>query len=247
MYFKLEIIGFNIESCTMAQSAGAHRIELCDSPGEGGTTPSYGFIRAAREKLSIDLYPIIRPRGGDFLYSADEFEIMKTDLRRCKELGCDGVVIGILNANGTVDKERCSQLVELAYPLGVTFHRAFDRTGDAFKAMEDIIETGCERILTSGQKPKALDGAEMIAALIEKAADRIIIMPGSGLRSDNITAIAEKTGAVEFHSSARIYKDSKMNYTNEAMEESLRSVAADEDEIIKIVSVMLKNEKGAAF
>ena len=231
----------------MAQSAGAHRIELCDSPGEGGTTPSYGFIRAAREKLSIDLYPIIRPRGGDFLYSADEFEIMKTDLRRCKELGCDGVVIGILNANGTVDKERCSQLVELAYPLGVTFHRAFDRTGDAFKAMEDIIETGCERILTSGQKPKALDGAEMIAALIEKAADRIIIMPGSGLRSDNITAIAEKTGAVEFHSSARIYKDSKMNYTNEAMEESLRSVAADEDEIIKIVSVMLKNEKGAAF
>ncbi len=231
----------------MAQSAGAHRIELCDSPGEGGTTPSYGFIRAAREKLSIDLYPIIRPRDGDFLYSADEFGIMKTDLRRCKELGCDGVVIGILNANGTVDKERCSQLVELAYPLGVTFHRAFDRTGDAFKAMEDIIETGCERILTSGQKPKALDGAEMIAALIEKAADRIIIMPGSGLRSDNITEIAEKTGAVEFHSSARIYKDSKMNYTNEAMEESLRSVAADEDEIIKIVSVMLKNEKGAAF
>ena len=128
MIFKLEVIGFNIESCIVAQAAGAHRIELCDNPEEGGTTPSYGFIKAAREKLQIALFPIIRPRGGDFLYSNEEFEIMKTDIKRCNQLGCDGVVIGMLNADGTVDKKRNASLVELAYPLGVTFHRAFDRT-----------------------------------------------------------------------------------------------------------------------
>ena len=236
MLFKLEIIGFTIEGCILAQSAGAHRIELCDNPGEGGTTSSYGFIKAAREKLNIQLYPIIRPRGGDFFYSDDEFEIMKTDISTCKELGCDGVVIGILNADGTVDKQRCKQLVELAYPLGVTFHRAFDRATDASKALEDIIDTGCERILTSGQRPNATDGAELIAALIKQADGRIIIMPGSGVRSDNIVALAEKTGAVEFHSSARIFIDSKMEYTNDMMQESLRSVAVDEDEIKKIIA-----------
>ena len=242
MNYKLEIIGFTIEGCVLAQSAGAHRIELCDNPGEGGTTPSYGFIKAAREKLNIQLYPIIRPRGGDFSYSDDEFEIMKTDISTCKELCCDGVVIGMLNADGTVDKARCRQLVELAYPLGVTFHRAFDRTSDPLKALEDIIETGCERILTSGQRPNAMDGAELIATLIKQADGRIIIMPGSGVRSDNIIALAEKTGAVEFHSSARIFIDSKMEYTNDMMQESLRSVAVDEDEIRKLVAVMLRYE-----
>ena len=240
MIFKLEVIGFNIESCLLAQSAGAHRIELCDNPGEGGTTPSYGFIKAAREKLTIELYPIIRPRGGDFLYSHDEFEIMKIDIRNCKDLGCDGVVIGMLNGNGTVDKERNKQLVELAYPLGVTFHRAFDRTNDAFKAMDDIIAIGCERILTSGQRPNAIDGTELIVALIKQADERIIIMPGSGVRADNIVALAEKTGAGEFHTSARVFVDSSMNYSNDAMGESLRSIAVDVDEIKNII-VNLKN------
>src|ERR1700712_5352977 len=127
MSFRLEVIGFNIESCAIAQAAGAQRIELCGNPGEGGTTASYGFIKAARKKLSIDLYPIIRPRGGDFIYAEDEFEIMKTDILQCKNLGCNGVVIGILLVDGTVDKEKCKYLVDLAYPMGVTFHRAFDR------------------------------------------------------------------------------------------------------------------------
>ena len=236
MNFKLEVIGFNIESCILAQAAGANRIELCDNPGEGGTTPSYGFIKAAREKLHIDLYPIIRPRGGDFFYSDAEFEVMKTDVQICKELGCDGVVIGILNSDGTVDKQRCKELVALAYPLGVTFHRAFDRVQNASQALEDIVEIGCERILTSGLVPNALDGAETIAALIKQADERIIIMPGSGVRSDNIIELAKKTSAIEFHTSARINIDSKMNYTNEAMKESLRSVSADADEIKTIIA-----------
>ena len=241
MDFKLEVIGFNIEACIAAQFAGANRIELCDNPGEGGTTPSYGFIKAASRDLHIDLFPIIRPRGGDFLYSEEEFEIMKTDVEVCKDLGCEGIVIGILNADGTVDKERCSILAELAYPLSMTFHRAFDRTVDPFKAMEDIIELGCERILTSGQKPTALEGADLIAGLIEQAAGRIIIMPGSGVRSDNIIAIAEKTTAVEFHTSARISKAGNMNYTNQTMNEELRSVAVDTEEIKNIVKLLRSN------
>lgn len=238
MHFKLEVIGFNIESCITAQAAGAHRIELCDNPGEGGTTPSYGFIKAARKYLHIDLYPIIRPRGGDFLYSDAEFEMMKTDVKISKELGCDGVVIGMLNTDGSVDKERCKQLVTLSYPMGVTFHRAFDRVKDASQALEDIIEIGCERILTSGLKPTALEGAETIAALIKQADERIIIMPGSGVRSDNIIELAKKTGAVEFHTSARMNIDSKMNYSNELINENLRSVGVDEKEIKKMLVLL---------
>lgn len=219
----------------LAQAAGAHRIELCDNPGEGGTTPSYGFIKAAREKLHIDLYPIIRLRGGDFFYTDAEFEVMRTDVQVCKDLGCDGVVVGILHADGTVDKERCRELVILAYPMSVTFHRAFDRVKDAAQALEDIIEIGCERVLTSGLVPNALDGAETIATLIKQADERIIIMPGSGVRSDNIIELAKKTGAVEFHTSARMNIDSKMTYINKGMKESLKSVSLDEEEVKKII------------
>lgn len=236
MNFKLEVIGFTIDSCVLAQAAGATRIELCDNPGEGGTTPSAGFIKAARDVLQIDLYPIIRVRGGDFFYSDAEFEIMKTDVQLCKGLGCNGVVIGMLNADGTVDTGRCKQLIDIAHPLGVTFHRAFDRTNDPFKALEDIISIGCERILTSGLQPTALQGIDLIAQLIKQANGRIVIMPGSGLRSDNIIEIAENTAAVEFHTSARIYTESKMKYNNGAMKEDLRSVTVDTDEIKKITA-----------
>lgn len=233
---KLEIIGFTIDGCIMAQKAGAHRIELCDNPADGGTTASYGFIKAAREKLQIELYPIIRSRGGDFFYSDDEFEIMKTDVKLCKDLGCDGVVIGMLTKDGKVDKKRCGILVEYAYPLDVTFHRAFDRTVDAFEALEDIIEIGCERILTSGQQPNASEGAELIKQLIEKADDRIIIMPGSGVNSTNILQIAETTVAVEFHSSARKKMKSKMGFNNPALNENLESMVVDEEEIKMMLS-----------
>jgi copper homeostasis protein len=151
------------------------------------------------------------------------------------------VVIGILNADGTVDKERCKQLVALAYPLGITFHRAFDRVTDASQALEDVIEIGCERILTSGLVPAALDGAETLAALIKQADERIIIMPGSGVRADNIIELAQKTGAVEFHTSARMNIDSKMNYTNEEMKENLKSVSLDEEEVKKIITLLSKH------
>lgn len=238
MSYLLEIIGFSIEGCTIAQNAGAHRIELCDNPGEGGTTPSYGFIKAARAKLQIDLFPIIRPRGGDFLYSDEEFAIMRSDIKLCKDLGCDGVVTGILQADGSIDKKRTGQLVELAYPMGVTFHRAFDRTKNAAEALEDIIAIGCERILTSGLQPTAMEGAATIAALIEQAGERIVIMPGSGVRADNIRELARLTGAREFHSSARIFNKSQMQYSNAAMKEELKAVTADAAEIESLSKIL---------
>ena len=237
MKFKLEVIGFTIESCMIAQAAGAHRIELCDNPFEGGTTASYGFIKTARENLSIELYPIIRPRGGDFLYSEIEFEVMKADIENCKSLGCDGVVIGILNADGTVDKKRCKQLVEIAHPMKVTFHRAFDRTNDPFKAMEDIISIGCERILTSGQKNLATDGEELLNKLVKQANNRIIIMPGSGVNSENIETLVKNTNASEFHTAARTFINSKMEFINQSMDEQLTSVSAMSDEIKKIIEI----------
>lgn len=229
--FKLEAIAFNIVSCSIAQAAGAHRIELCDNSGEGGTTPSYGFIKAARKIVSIDLFPIIRPRGGDFLYSDEEFEIMKADVQLCKDLGCDGVVIGVLNDDATIDKKRSSILVKIAYPMSVTFHRAFDRVTEPDRALEDVIEIGCERILTSGFHPTAQEGAENIKKLIELAGERIIIMPGSGVRSENIIDLAESTGAVEFHSSARTNIGSRMKNFNTYMNEELKTVNADGEEI----------------
>jgi len=234
----LEVIGFNIESCAIAQAAGAHRIELCDNPYDGGTTASYGFIKAARKLLTNQLFPIIRPRGGDFLYSDAEFEIMKTDVQRCKNLGCDGVVIGMLHTDGSVDIARCKQLVDLAYPLSVTFHRAFDRTNNPFKALEDIISIGCERILTSGQKPTAIEASKLIANLIDQADSRILIMPGSGVRSENIVELAEKTGATEFHTSASVSTSSKMEFIIEAMREDLTAVVTDGNEVRKIIQLL---------
>lgn len=234
----LEIIGFNIEGCRIAQAAGAGRIELCDNPTEGGSTPSYGFIKAARELLNIQLYPMIHPRGGDFCYSEEDFNIIKTDINICKELGCDGVVIGVLKTDGSIDKKRTARLVELAYPMGVTFHRAFDRCADPFEALEHIIEIGCERILTSGQQPTAPEGATLISELIKQADERIIIMPGSGVRSNNIAVLAQQTGAIEFHTSARILKNSTMQYINDAMKENLDSVTVDEAEVRRLEQLL---------
>ena len=238
MKFKLEVIGFTIQSCLLAQESGAVRIELCDNPVDGGTTPSHGFIKAARQYLNIDLYPIIRPRGGDFFFSEAEFDIMKTDVALCKALGCDGIVLGMLLQDGSIDKKRCQQLVELAYPLGVSFHRAFDRTNDPLQAMEDIIEIGCERVLTSGLQPTASEGADLIAQLITVADDRIIIMPGSGVRSNNIIALADKTKAVEFHTSARKYAAVNMIYKNEQMKEAVNNITVDTVEIKKMIELL---------
>jgi copper homeostasis protein len=242
MNYKLEVIAFTIESCLLIERAGAFRIELCDNPGEGGTTPSYGFLKLAREKTSIDLYPMIRPRGGDFLYSDDEFELMKKDVLLCKEIGCDGLVTGLLNRDGTVDQKRTAELIELAYPLGVTFHRAFDRVRDGFEALETLIEIGCERILTSGLKPNVTEGSEMLAQLVKAAEERIVVMPGSGVRSNNIKQLSQQTGAVEFHTSARTLIASAMHYSNPEMKEELKTIIADETEIRNTLSALNQPE-----
>lgn len=239
----LEICCFNIQSALIAQAAGAQRVEFCASPSEGGTTQSHGAIRSARENLHIQLYPIIRPRGGDFLFSALEFEIMMRDVTLCKQIGCDGVVIGMLHGDGTIDKKRSTRLIELAYPMGVTFHRAFDWSKDPHQALEDIIEIGCERILSSGQKQSALEGAGLLGELVQQAADRIIIMPGSGIRAKNILEIKEKTGAVEFHSSARIRVQSSMLFTNPDISDEDSFVCADENEIGQMNGLLLMTEE----
>jgi copper homeostasis protein len=238
MKHLLEVIAFDIESCLLAEASGANRIELCDNPSEGGTTPSFGLIQQARKNTFIELYPIIRPRGGDFLYSPQTFEIMKADVLACKQLGCDGVVLGLLQADGSIDQSSTSELVALAYPMGVTFHRAFDRTPDPFEALEAVIQTGCERILTSGLQPTALEGLQLISELVEKAAERIIIMPGSGIRSDNIAQIVAVTKATEFHSSARMQLQSPMQYSNPNMKEKLHHTSIDAAEVQKLVQVL---------
>jgi copper homeostasis protein len=239
---KLEIIGFDIESCVAAQQAGADRIELCAGPAEGGTTPSYGFIKAARKKLHIDLYVMIRPRGGDFLYSDEDFEIMKNDAAICKQFGCDGIVTGILTREGKVDKKRCEELIRFVYPLEATFHRAFDRVADPFEALEDIIELGFERILTSGLKPKVIESTELLSQLIKRSDGRIIIMPGSGVTAENIVSIAESTGATEFHSSAGFSKGSKMEYINSLLNESLNHVSVNKEAVKKMVDLLQEQQ-----
>jgi copper homeostasis protein len=234
----LEICAFNLPSALAAQRAGADRIEFCSGPEEGGVTPSAGLIRAARELLRIPLYPIIRPREGDFLYSEEEFTVMLRDVELCRGFGCDGVVIGMLLADGRVDQVRCGRLVEAAYPMGVTFHRAFDRAADPFEAIETIIRIGCERILTSGQRPVAMEGAELLHELVRGADERIVIMPGSGVRASNIAELAAKTGAVEFHTSARVRAASRMEFLNASMEEDLSMVMASEEEIRRIKEII---------
>jgi copper homeostasis protein len=234
----LEICAFNLPAALAAEGAGADRIELCAGPEEGGVTQSAGLIRMAREKLQIPVYPIIRPREGDFLYSEEEFRIMLRDVELCRGLGCDGVVIGMLLADGRVDQVRCGRLVEAAYPMGVTFHRAFDRAVDPFEAMETIIRIGCERILTSGQRPVAMEGVALLRELVREADERIVLMPGSGVRASNIAELAAKTGAVEFHTTARVACPSAMEFKNEAMQEDLSMVMPSEEEIRQIREII---------
>ncbi|MDP1811251.1 MAG: copper homeostasis protein CutC [Sediminibacterium sp.] len=240
MSVNLEIAVFTIESALLAASAGADRLELCENPAEGGTTPSYGTLKIVREHIFIPVFPIIRPRGGDFFFSDEAFEVMKKDISLCKELQFEGVVIGSLLRNGNINTEHTKQLVDLAYPLEVTFHRAFDRAIEPLQALEDIISCSCTRLLTSGQVPNAFDGKELIKTLIDKAADRISIMPGSGVRSSNILELAKFTGASELHSSARIDLPSTMLHQQKSMKETLRSVSVDMEEIKKMKSILTR-------
>ncbi|MBN1297939.1 copper homeostasis protein CutC, partial [bacterium] len=197
-----------------ACQAGARRVELCDNLYAGGTTPGPGSIQAARAHLEIDLHVMIRPRGGDFLYSTLEFEIMKSEIQFCRDHHVDGIVFGILRSDGTVDIDRCAELIGLAGTMSTTFHRAFDMTRDPFAALNDLIALGIHRILTSGQRPSAREGIDLIADLVQAAGRRIIIMPGVGIDPFNAAHIMKQSGAREFHVYTHTIQFSRMEYRN---------------------------------
>jgi len=211
-----------------AEAGGAKRVELCAGIPEGGTTPSYGTIRAAQALTStIDINVIIRPRGGDFLYTPAEIQTMLFDIGMAKQMGVHGIVLGCLTKEGDVDVALMKQLKKAAGTLSVTFHRAFDVCRDPFTALEQLIDLGCDRILTSGQQPDAVKGIPMIAALVRQAAGRIIIMPGCGVRAGNIAQLERETGATEFHTSARRVILSRMVYRNENVPMGSRTVTSE--------------------
>ena len=202
----LEIAANSVESALAARAGGADRVELCANLGEGGTTPSFGSIAIARERLRIPLHVLIRARAGDFVSSPAELEAMRRDAEACARLGCDGIVIGLLDAEGRVDVAGCRVLMEAAGTMDITFHRAFDVVADRAAAIEAIMGLGCSRILTSGGAGRALDGAAVIAADIERAAGRVVLMAGAGLMPGNIAEVARLTGVRELHASAKVFE-----------------------------------------
>lgn len=214
MKMLFEVCVDSVESAINAETGGADRIELCADLLEGGITPSYAMIKLVLEKLKIPVNVIIRPRGGDFLYTDYEYEVMKRDIEFCKQAGVNGVVIGILKDDGTIDKTRTKELIETAKPMSVTFHRAFDMTRDPEEALNTLIELGIDRLLTSGQEADVHKGIPTLKKLVELAGDKIIIMPGGGVDEINIKEVVEKTGVKEIHASAREKARSKMNYIN---------------------------------
>lgn len=238
MQFELELIATTVDMCKMAKQAGATRIELCTGLCEGGTTPSEGLIRGALRNAGIPVYVMIRPRGGDFFYSDMEFETMLEDVVRCKQLGADGIVTGILNKDGSIDKKRNLKMVERAFPLGVTFHRAFDRALNPEQTVKDILDCGFERILSSGQMPTVVEGQNLIKDLVQKFGNEIIIMPGSGINEKNIEEIARTTGATQFHLSAKKSIPSQMDYYNPSMRETGENPTID-FEMISLVAKKL--------
>ena len=213
----IEIVVYNMESAMNAQKGGADRVELCDNPAEGGTTPSLGTIEQVRQNLSIDVFVMIRPRGGDFLYTNYEYHAMRKDIETCKRLSVDGVVFGLLKSDGSLDKERCKRLIDLARPLKVTCHRAFDMAKDPFQTLEDCIEVGFDRILTAGQQAQALKGASLIGELQQRAAGRIAIMAGSGVNENTVEEIVRQSKVKEIHFSATSARPSLMAFRNPAI------------------------------
>jgi copper homeostasis protein len=214
MQVTVEICTDSVEGAVAAAAGGAQRVELCANLLEGGTTPSAGMIARVRQQITIGLQVLIRPRGGDFCYSNAEFAVMEYDLALAKQLGADGVVIGLLHPDGTVDAERTAALIAQARPLNVTFHRAFDMTADPHQALETLITLGVDRVLTSGQESSALEGLALISDLVRQAGDRIIIMPGGGIHERNVATIVRTSHAREIHLSARATVESRMIYRN---------------------------------
>lgn len=208
----LEICVESLASAKAAESGGAQRVELCAALSEGGTTPSAGLISAVRDALTIPIYAMVRPRAGDFFYTADEYRIMRRDIKEAKVQGVDGVVLGILHKDGRIDVERTRDLVEVAHPMGVTFHRAIDWTPNMEEALEQVVATGAERVLTSGGMQTAMEASEHIRSLVRQAHKRIQVMVCGRIRESNIAVVAQKTGATEFHASLRRKTASPVTY-----------------------------------
>lgn len=211
---SLEICCYSVESAICAAQSGADRIELCDNYREGGTTPSYGAIQLALERLTIPVNVMVRPRGGDFLYTEAEYEIIKKDVAAIRELGTNGVVVGFLKPDGEIDQDRTREIVRLARPMEVTFHRAFDMCRDPLTALDRLKKTDVVRILTSGARSTVMEGIELLAELVEKAGDEITIMPGCGVNDKTLGELMERTGAGEYHSAAQKFEESRMEYRN---------------------------------
>jgi len=231
-------------SAIEAEKGGAHRVELCENMADGGCTPSAGTIKLAKQRLRIPVFVMIRPRGADFCYSDDEFEIMKSDILMARQLGADGVVFGILQPDGSVDLERMKILTSLARPLGITCHRAFDMTSDPFRALDDLISLGIDRVLTSGQDDSALIGAPLIRRLIEHANGRIIVMPGHGIKEHNFRQVIEATGASEFHLYLTKEVPSRMEFVREGVKMGKPELSeygytvVDEERVRKVVTIL---------
>ena len=240
MKYNLEVCSFTIQSCIIAEEEGATRIELCDNPLEGGTTPSYGTIKNAREKVAIQLFPIIRPRSLDYYYDDNEWQIVIDDIIMCKKLGCDGISIGAQKINGEIDPDRMKQIVETAYPMEVTCNRAFDAVPDPSEALEVLVNAGCRRVLTSGLAETAPEGAELLKKLVKQSGNRISIMPGAGVRSNNIIQLIKDTGAHEYHTSARVAARSKMKFSNPRVTDAGNMYVADREELARIISLFNK-------
>ncbi|WP_157153743.1 copper homeostasis protein CutC [Brachyspira murdochii] len=245
MNTKIEICVDSVESCINAKKGGADRLELCGNMFEGGTTPSYGVLELAREKVNIPIYAMVRPRGGDFYYDETEFEIMKREIKLIKELKIDGIVFGILTKEGNVDKERCDELLDLWGSNKATFHRAIDVSCDLNKACEDIISIGFERILTSGGEANVMNGIIKLKELVSKYNDKITIMPGSGINERNIEYIKDTLKANEYHMTANKTVNSLMEYRNEnvfmgtALRASEFSIKYTDEEMVKNIKLKI--------
>ena len=244
---KFEICANSVQSCIAAQKGGADRVELCAGIPEGGTTPSYGEILLARKYLTIKLHIIIRPRGGDFLYSPLELEIMENDIINAQKLGADGIVLGCLDKAGSIDIASCKKLISHAQGMSITFHRAFDCCQNQLIALEQIIDMGCERILSSGGYPTAEEGIIQLNTLNKAANGRIKIMAGCGVNQNNIAKIHKDTKIKEFHFSAREILTSKMQYLNSKVYMGLPGIKENEipettsNEVKKIIKAVSKS------
>jgi copper homeostasis protein len=228
----LEICIDSVASAIAAEQGGAQRVELCDYLAGGGTTPSAGMIEVVRQSISIGLHVLIRPRRGDFLYSPAEFEVMKRDIQVCRELGVDGVVIGALNKDGGIDVEGTQALIEAAGGMSVTFHRAFDRAADPYTALEELLQLSVHRLLTSGQQETALQGADLIRELRERAEGKLIILPGGGVTPANVQELVSRTGVREVHASVRKSVDSDMVYRKDQPAMSSNRVLSEFEQLV---------------